>query len=441
MKKMPYKLLENFKKHIRKTYWEESTKQIGKEIYQIISEFETFYEKSISISILSVEDKIYLKRFVKNYIKRYMLRYPDETYIKTVYTAGKRLFLKGFTDEVVIEVYKILFKSVDHNEILREKVNFDFLIFLRPFVNYSLEEEKKLIKDSNVEMIFSIREAAKIHIENKNKFLKAIMDQEEESIKNIPPYDKCEFSRWLELNGKNLLEENSYEDVEYFHKLFHNKLEKIRKIFEEKNPHYSLSVYILLKDLENISLKLLYLLNKISLDNVSSIALKDSLTGFFNRHILDTVLAKEISRMKRYKYKTVLLMMDLDNFKKVNDNHGHLIGDEVLMHFSRVVKTNLRESDYAFRYGGEEFLILLPHTDLEGAKIVAERIRKQVENYNFPVVKRITVSCGVKELTNLDNPYLDIEEADRKLYIAKRTGKNKCVYEGFNDNIGISSKS
>jgi diguanylate cyclase (GGDEF)-like protein len=429
MKKMPYKLLERFKDSVPKKLWEGETKHLEKEIPKIISDFETFYDRSFAVSILIEKDRKYLKRFIKSYIKKYLLRYPDENYIKTVYNSGKRLFSRGFTDEIIVETYKIVFKSVEGLSLLKEKVNFDFLIFLRPFVNYSLKEEERLIKNSNVEIVFSLQEAAKFHIENKNKFFKAIFDQDIQVIKNIPNYNSCNFTKWLENAGKKVLEEHSYKDVEHFHKIFHEKLEKIKNLLNEKGLNYNISVYMILKDIENISLKLLYLLNKISLDNISNIALKDSLTGFFNRHILDTVLAKEISRVKRYNYKLSIIMIDLDNFKKINDTYGHLVGDEVLMHFARVVKSNLRESDYAFRYGGEEFLILLPHTDLDGAVTVAERIRKQIEDYKFPVAKKITVSCGVKELINLDNPYLDIEMADRYLYIAKKSGKNKCVYE------------
>ncbi|MGC9081008.1 GGDEF domain-containing protein, partial [Sulfurihydrogenibium sp.] len=152
---------------------------------------------------------------------------------------------------------------------------------------------------------------------------------------------------------------------------------------------------------------------------------------------LDIILTKEISKAKRYDYKLSLIIMDLDNFKKVNDTYGHLVGDEVLIHFAKVVKSVVRNSDYAFRYGGEEFLILLPHTDLEGAKVVAERIREKVENHKFPMVGKMTVSCGIAEVKNFDNPYLDIERADKYLYIAKKTGKNKCAYE----DTTVASKS
>ncbi|MFN3978436.1 MAG: diguanylate cyclase, partial [Sulfurihydrogenibium azorense] len=426
--KMPYKLLERFKERVRKEVWEEKIKDFYTKIPNIISEIETFYDRSISISILTEDDKLYLKRFVKRYIKNYLLKYPDEKYVLNLYNAGKRLFLKGYTDEILLEVYKIVYKSVEEDSLLKEKINFDFLVVLRPYMNYSLDEEKKLLKDSNVEMVFSLQEAAKIHIKNKNKFLKAVADGDTDVLSNIPDYENCEFTKWLEEHGRKVLNEESYKEVWYFHKLFHEKFEKIKHIYSKNKENNSLAVYLLLKDIENTSLKLLFILNRISLDNISKIALKDSLTGFLNRHMLDVILSKEISRSKRYGYKISILMMDLDNFKKINDTYGHLVGDEILMHFARIVKNNLRESDYPFRYGGEEFLILLPHTDEEGALVVAERIRKSVESYKFPVIERITVSCGVREIKNLDNPYIDIEEADRYLYIAKKTGKNRCVY-------------
>jgi len=429
MRKMPYKLLERFKERVRKEVWEEKIKDFHPKIPNIISEIETFYDRSISISILTEEDdKLYLKRFVKRYIKNYLLKYPDEKYVLNLYNAGKRLFLKGYKDEILLEVYKIVYKSVEEDSLLKEKINFDFLVVLRPYMNYSLDEEKKLLKDSNVEMVLSLQEAAKIHIKNKNKFLKAVADGDTDVLSNLPDYKICEFTKWLEEHGQKYIDEKSYKEVWHFHKLFHEKFEKIKHIYSKNKENNSLAVYLLLKDIENTSLKLLFILNRISLDNVSKIALKDSLTGFFNRHMLDVLLSKEISRSKRYGYKISILMMDLDNFKNINDIYGHLVGDEVLMHFSRIVKNNLRESDYPFRYGGEEFLILLPQTDEEGALVVAERIRKSVESYKFPVIKRITVSCGVREIKNLDNPYIDIEEADRYLYIAKKTGKNRCVY-------------
>ncbi|MGC9188039.1 MAG: GGDEF domain-containing protein [Sulfurihydrogenibium sp.] len=435
---MLYKPLENFKKNITERDWESIIEDLKNSIEKILSEFDSFFEKNIALSILSKKDKTYLKRSFKGYIRKYLLRYPDEKYVNLVYKAGERLFLRGFSEEIILEVYKIISKSIDHNQLLKEKLGFDFSILLRPFLNFSLEEETKIIRESTVEVVFSMQEAAQIHIKSKHKFLRALMDEDFETLRKIPYYEDCEFSKWLRTKGIELLENSYYSEVENLHKLFYQKLKKIVDILlKDFNSESKITVYMLLKDLDNISLKLLFILNKISLENISSIALKDPLTGLLNRYTLDIILTKETSKAKRYDYKISLIIMDLDNFKKVNDTYGHLVGDEVLIHFAKVVKSVVRNSDYPFRYGGEEFLILLPHTDLEGAKVVAERIREKVEKHKFPMVGKMTVSCGIAEVKNFDNPYLDIERADKYLYIAKKTGKNKCIYE----DTTFSSKS
>ncbi|MGC9135224.1 GGDEF domain-containing protein, partial [Caldisphaera sp.] len=140
--------------------------------------------------------------------------------------------------------------------------------------------------------------------------------------------------------------------------------------------------------------------------------MKDPLTGLLNRYTLDFVLDTEISKAKRYGYTISLIIMDLDNFKRVNDTYGHLVGDKVLVHFAKIVKSVVRNSDYAFRYGGEEFLILLPYTDLKNAKVVAERIREKVEKHKFPMIGKVTVSCGIAEVKNFDNPGMLVQKGN-----------------------------
>ena len=155
-------------------------------------------------------------------------------------------------------------------------------------------------------------------------------------------------------------------------------------------------------------------------------AYKDILTGFYRREILNDLIEKEFYRSKRYGYHFSILMIDIDNFKKVNDTYGHLVGDKVLKKVAETTKKTIRKSDVAIRYGGEEFLIILPHTDLEAAKIAAERIRKNIEKLDVDGVK-VTVSVGIAD--NSLSPKLEdlIRKADQALYIAKRTGKNKVV--------------
>jgi diguanylate cyclase (GGDEF)-like protein len=123
-------------------------------------------------------------------------------------------------------------------------------------------------------------------------------------------------------------------------------------------------------------------------------------------------------------------MADLDYFKKINDTFGHLAGDEALKHFVNIIKRNLRKSDYVFRIGGEEFLILLPNTELKDAAEIVERIRKDLEEsplyYDGKEIK-LTASFGLAEVDK--NKYISeiIKEADEKLYKAKELGRNRVV--------------
>ncbi|MGB9767083.1 MAG: sensor domain-containing diguanylate cyclase, partial [Sulfurihydrogenibium sp.] len=100
---MLYKPLENFKKNISKEEWESIIEDLKNSIEKILSEFDSFFEKNIALSILSKKDKTYLKRSFKGYIRKYLLRYPDEKYVKLVYKAGERLFLRGFSEEIILE--------------------------------------------------------------------------------------------------------------------------------------------------------------------------------------------------------------------------------------------------------------------------------------------------------------------------------------------------
>jgi diguanylate cyclase (GGDEF)-like protein len=127
-------------------------------------------------------------------------------------------------------------------------------------------------------------------------------------------------------------------------------------------------------------------------------------------------------------------MIDIDNFKKINDTHGHLSGDLVLKTLSAIIKGSLRNVDLPGRYGGEEFVLVLPETKKEDAITVAERIREKVQNFTFKTMNgeplTLTISLGVSEMEDLENKTNELELikiADARLYKAKRTGKNKVV--------------
>ena len=162
-------------------------------------------------------------------------------------------------------------------------------------------------------------------------------------------------------------------------------------------------------------------------------AVNDGLTGLYNQKHVKHVLATELDRAIRYKHQLSVLMLDVDNFKAFNDAYGHVQGDKALKDVSLMIRENIRRVDVASRYGGEEFLIIVPETSLAEAKAVAERIRKAVEKHPFDAgqaVKpgRLSISIGVSAY--LGNPVTDqelISLADARLYEAKRAGKNRVA--------------
>lgn len=159
------------------------------------------------------------------------------------------------------------------------------------------------------------------------------------------------------------------------------------------------------------------------------LAMVDPLTGIANRFAYNERLAQEVARWKRYKNPLVLSVWDVDHFKQINDSYGHQAGDKVLTVIARLFQDKVRETDFAARFGGEEFVLLLPETDLEKASVVAEHIRQSVEACEFhyrgnPVP--ITISCGLSEFREGDSPEQVFARADAALYKAKENGRNQC---------------
>lgn len=168
----------------------------------------------------------------------------------------------------------------------------------------------------------------------------------------------------------------------------------------------------------------------------------DALTGFNNRRQLEERIKQEVSSAKRQKRNLCAIMTDIDFFKSVNDTYGHATGDLVLKTVSHVIKLQLRDYDIAGRYGGEEFSIILPYTRILEAKMVAERLRKAVENTKIDISKvnnetndkniSVTISLGIAEYENGDDEHTILQKADKALYKAKEGGRNKAeIYENI----------
>ncbi len=162
-------------------------------------------------------------------------------------------------------------------------------------------------------------------------------------------------------------------------------------------------------------------------------AYMDSLTGVYNRRALEETAEDIIFKHQALKNPLSVMMIDFDNFKYVNDNYGHQVGDFVLREGAELISAALRESDIVFRYGGEEFFVILPGTTLKGALKAGENLRRRIEGHTFIISEfeiKLTVSIGITEVKETDRDLSDvINRADRALYLAKKTGKNRVYSE------------
>jgi diguanylate cyclase (GGDEF)-like protein len=210
-----------------------------------------------------------------------------------------------------------------------------------------------------------------------------------------------------------------FEDLDQISGVVSRAMEKISLSRQNKQ---------LIKNLEQANLEL-----EVSKEVFRDMAIRDGLTGLFNHREFGHILGKEITRADRYTRPLCLIMLDVDHFKVYNDNNGHPEGDILLKALAEILLDRIRDVDTASRYGGEEFALLLPETDREKGRIVAEDIRNCVENSPFKgresqPLGKVTVSLGAAEFPGdgVDSKSL-IKKADEALYRAKNAGRNLVI--------------
>lgn len=167
-----------------------------------------------------------------------------------------------------------------------------------------------------------------------------------------------------------------------------------------------------------------------ALDAAHVLAITDSLTRAFNRRQIETLVHDEVERAQRYLQPMSLILLDIDHFKAVNDNYGHPMGDKVLRQVCSILTSNLRQSDALGRWGGEEFLILLPQIHIAAAASVAEKLRVAVSSADFGLETSVTISLGVAELHADESAGDWITRADKALYLAKARGRDQLAVAG-----------
>jgi diguanylate cyclase (GGDEF)-like protein/PAS domain S-box-containing protein len=165
-------------------------------------------------------------------------------------------------------------------------------------------------------------------------------------------------------------------------------------------------------------------------DELKHMATHDHLTGLYDRNVLEQQLNDEIQRASRYNHNLSVFMLDIDHFKTINDNYGHQIGDKILQHFAKELEFSIRNTDYPTRYGGEEFVVILPETPLPKAEELAERLRNQIAEHRFPIDNdediNLTISIGIATFPeNAQTGQELLEVADSAMYAAKEAGRNQ----------------
>ena len=302
----------------------------------------------------------------------------------------------------------------------------------------------KYIKDLQKRNSFRISSLNDIYEKNIIIYYKAHLEWLNDLTKDIERIDNrffpeinhnlCTFGKWLVESGKKIIQNNSkYKNISKLHENLHYLADRIKSYLlrAEQNHH------ILLTYLERCEMLSLSLGTEIALiDNtlINSEASKDPLTGALNRQKLNQLYFNQLEIAFATSETFVLAMCDLDNFKKINDNYGHVAGDEVLKNFVKISKKILRSSDMLIRYGGEEFIFILPAIKLEKAKIILNEIKDKFASFvlDFEDNKiSTTLSFGTIELNpEADESYLKnfegvVSLVDKKLYEAKNSGKNR----------------
>lgn len=159
------------------------------------------------------------------------------------------------------------------------------------------------------------------------------------------------------------------------------------------------------------------------------LATLDSLTSIFNRHKANEIIDEEIIRQNRYEGSFALLMLDIDYFKSVNDTYGHDVGDMILRKLSKLILHNTRKSDKFARWGGEEFLLILPQTTAKGAFEYAQKLTNIIDSYYFTQISHLTISIGVCIYEDNERKTELLKRADEALYLAKERGRNGAVFK------------
>lgn len=344
-----------------------------------------------------VQSIIYMSEKVKHVI-------PSET-LKRIVTS-----LKSCTDikeisEIVVEFISIIVENLE-----KSMDSFDRIRSLILDISQKISSAAKLIDSSIKTSIDVIQEDL-----DSDAIIVTDLDSILTDSKDVDSFEA--FKREIE------------SKIETIFKVVKSKIAcKTQYIVKLENNRVKTSAVI--EDMESKDRQLSSI--KTELEIYKNQSLKDFLTGLYNRKHFDKVIVQEMERFERYGSKFGIAFIDIDDFKKINDEYGHIVGDFVLKHFANIIRKNIRKTDTPFRYGGEEFLIVFAGSTSESIQTFSERIvsdiRKTVFRYRGLKIS-ITVSIGIQEYLKGLNVEDLVDMADKKMLKAKKDGKNRLVSE------------
>ena len=340
--------------------------------------------------------------------------------------------LKDIADTVLDRFAELTPASISQ-QLSNSKENLNNELFLKDTSNW-LDSTIKIIK----KYYDSIAERNKELEEFMHQTIQQLEETEQHLSSELDSYkqkfsDDREFENTISSN-MNMIKEDFHagKDIVSIKKMVLSKIENINRGIEikreqdlERLKETEQTLEAMGKKITDIKMDANELKKKAA--ELESESLMDNLTGLYNRKAYDQKIAESIANLRRYNISSSLLMCDVDDFKKINDSYGHNIGDLALKKLARLLKEKLRINDFISRYGGEEFTVILPNTDLSGAAKASESllsfINKSVFSYKNNKIP-LTISIGVSHLKKSDTADTVFDRADSALYLAKKSGKN-----------------
>ena len=417
----------------------------AEEIYlKIIEELKSKEYLLLKIEVYKKLSRLYKKnckyKEALNILEKYN-EYKEKLYSYNCHNWISALKYNTISEEV--QEYKELYNKIERISKIGRKITSNLDIEKAIYMIYD-EVEKLVPTDTFGIALYEENKNMlnyKLFVENGRQ--RSLKDQELEEGKSLGVY--CfnrksellinditkEYSKYIyksKLNMEQIF--NCTKSIIYIPLIVNGKAIGVMSVQSYKKNAYKMS------DLNELRILSSYI--AIALENgklfnkVNYLANNDTLTETLNRNEILKIGNKLVNEKYKLNYKLSIGMMDIDYFKRINDIYGHQIGDIILKDVAKIVKNNLRESDYIGRYGGEEFLILLTNTGINKAQMVGERIRKAVEDYSYELknkkMVKVTVSLGFFEFDKPNNSFYEgIKKADKALYKAKEYGRNRVI--------------